>query len=628
MSPDLRNFRRIPSIMRSFGVRTLFTGLLAASVAAAHARATPPGGAVPALPDPAGAVGAFFAARAWLDAGASSPEPVPTPADVRSAGVVLRFGGRVFGRGEDAGGPSQAGRDPLDRALRAAWDAARARVAEIASEGGARPLPSQLTLEVELAGPRVPLIGRTFADVLAPIEPAECGLMVVDGDRVAYMTASEVLARRMAAPPFRSVMAMLTELSLPARDLPELQAIGGATAVYGAWGMRLAQRAPDASPEAVSRLVPVVPVRPMGRAAASDVARSIVERTARLLAPPPAPESVPPDAIEAMRRAGLRGTYLVNADIHEPAVAPAAEQAFMAWALARAAATAGWPRPLRDSAAASARALCAVLEDPGSPAFAADDALACAFTVLAAADLEPAATAKLPVAARGVLRRLGDAERAALRPSDRAVVLDAACALAGMPGAAVDAGAIADAVEKEWESAPAAQLPSVAPSLIDAERRLRTLGAARSRPARADDALDAARTVLAGTQVLPGPGRVPSLDDEFGAFPVVGSAGGRVSSQSLRPLALFAMRSAECADRDAGRALADRETIGWAVRFARQLTAGPGIDAIAPNPEAARGGVLASPCDASMPVGAQALALWTLAEVEAALERLEAPSRP
>jgi hypothetical protein len=29
-----------------------------------------------------------------------------------------------------------------------------------------------------------------------------------------------------------------------------------------------------------------------------------------------------------------------------------------------------------------------------------------------------------------------------------------------------------------------------------------------------------------------------------------------------------------------------------------------------------------------MPVGAQALALWTLAEVEAALERLEAPSRP
>jgi hypothetical protein len=114
----------------------------------------------------------------------------------------------------------------------------------------------------------------------------------------------------------------------------------------------------------------------------------------------------------------------------------------------------------------------------------------------------------------------------------------------------------------------------------------------------------------------------------LGAFPVVGSAGGRVSSQSLRPLALFAMRSAECADRDAGRALADRETIGWAVRFARQLTAGPGIDAIAPNPEAARGGVLASPCDASMPVGAQALALWTLAEVEAALERLEAPSRP
>ena len=84
--------------------------------------------------------------------------------------------------------------------------------------------------------------------MLAPIEPAECGLMVVDGDRVAYMTASEVLARRMAAPPFRSVMAMLTELSLPARDLPELQAIGGATAVYGAWGMRLAQRAPDAKP--------------------------------------------------------------------------------------------------------------------------------------------------------------------------------------------------------------------------------------------------------------------------------------------------------------------------------------------------------------------------------------------
>jgi hypothetical protein len=633
-------------IMRSLILCALFTGLASAHLGTTTAAASPP------IPDAGGAVEAFFAARSWLDRGGPGDAPIATPRDVRSAAVVLRFRGRVVGKGEDAGdgraidgadgvAPGPAGTPgnagPLDRALRRALVDVRARGATSVAGIDARPDPRILTLELELAGERQPLIGRTFAEIARTIEPAECGLQIADGERTAYAPAADLLARRMAAPTSRAIVAMVGELGLPARDLPDLQSLGGATAVYGSWGIRLAQRAPEDPPIALARILPPVSMAPATRAESQAVADAVVARIERLLTPPSLPEGVPPEAAETFRRTGLRGTYLVPANLHEPIVAGAAEQAFVAWGLARIARTGSWDAALRDRARAAAdRVLAALAEVDASESDPADDVAATAFASLAIADLADVAGRTSPSTAHDALRaRLrpalariaAPAALASLRAADRAVVLAAAATMVREAEPPMAAGLLASAVEAEWNATNAAQTVANAPFLIEAERRLAAAGHARPRPAGANDALDAAHAVLLGTQLRPDASRPASLADEVGAFPVAGSTGGRVSSQSLRPQVLVAMLATDPA-MDAAIRASSREALGWANRFVRQLCAGPEIAVCAPAPEAAVGGILASPADASMPVGAQAMALWALAESETALAALESAPKP
>jgi len=647
VSRNLRNFPRNPSIMRSLIAGALFTGLVAAGARAATAAESPP------VPDAGGAVEAFFAARAWLDGSGTASAPVATPPDVRSAAVVLRLRGRIVGKGEDAGdgrapdGAAPAPADatanggPLDRALRRALADVRTRSATSVAGIDARPDARALTLELELAGERQALIGRTFAEIARTIEPAECGLQITDGERTAYAPAADLLARRMAAPPSRAILAMVGELGLPARDLPDLQSLGGATAVYGSWGVRLAQRTPDGAPVALARVLPPVAMAPATRAEARAVAEAVVARIERLLTPPALPEGVPPEAAETFRRTGLRGTYLVPANLHEPIVAGAAEQAFVAWGLARVARTESWDASLRTRAQAAAdRVLSALGEVDASESDPADDVAATAFASLAIADLAapraagdaaPGAGAThdaLRARLRAALARIAaPAALASLRAADRAVVLAAAATMAGDAEPPMDAAHLASAIDAEWNATNAAQTVANAPFLMEAERRLAGVGAARARPSSANDALDAAHAVLLGTQLRPDASRPASLADEVGAFPVAGAASGRVSSQSLRPQVLVAMLATDPA-MDAGVRASSREALGWANRFVRQLCAGPEIAVCAPAPEAAVGGILASPADASMPVGAQAMALWALAESETALATLESPPNP
>lgn len=643
MSRNLRNFRRNPSIMRSLIACVLFTGLVAVDARVATAADSPP------VPDAGSAVEAFFAARTWLNGGGAATAPVATPPDVRSAAVVLRFRGRIVGKGEDAGdgrapdgaapAPAAAAANPgpLDRALRRALADVRARSATSVVGIDARPDARTLTLELELAGERQALIGRTFAEIARTIEPAECGLQITDGERTAYAPAADLLARRMAAPPSRAILAMVGELGLPARDLPELQSLGGATAVYGSWGVRLAQRTPDDAPVALARVLPPVSMAPASRAEARAVADAVVARIERLLAPPALPEGVPPEAAETFRRTGLRGTYLVPANLHEPIVAGAAEQAFVAWGLARVARTASWDAPLRDRARATAdRVLAALAEVDASESDPADDVAATAFASLAIADLGGAGAAPgasppheaLRARMRAALARIAaPAAFASLRAADRAVVLAAGATMVRDADPPMDAARLASALDAEWNATNAAQTVANAPFLMVAERRLAAAGLAKPRPTGANDALDAAHAVLLGTQLKPDASRPASLADEVGAFPVAGAASGRVSSQSLRPQVLVAMLATDPA-MDAGVRESSREALGWANRFVRQLCAGPEIAVCAPAPEAAVGGILASPADASMPVGAQAMALWALAESETALATLESPPKP
>ena len=621
-------------IMRSLLVKTVVLGLICGSFwlprgVSAGAMACQSG--QNSLPDPANAVSTFFAARAWLDAGGTRAA-VATPADVHSAAVVLRMRGRIVGIGHDAGETNKTG--IVDRALRSALDAARARrTSQPTTANENDSIGTLVTLELELAGAREPLIGRTFEEVARSIEPGECGLQLTDAARTAYEPASQLLARRMASPVSRAVLAMVTELGLPPRDLPDLQALGGNTAMYASRSIRLAQYDPASSPFTLARVLPAISAAPASRADAVTACASIIARLAAQLETAPAAEGLPADASAQMARTGLRGDYVIAADRYEPFAAGATEQALCAWALARAAATASFPETLRNQAQSAAIAvLRALMDHDTSESDPASEPAAVAYATLAMAELAASsAPIDAPFAASmttALGRLLAPATLATLRPHVQAAVLDAAAALHAARTPIIPEKELIAALDVAWKSIDPAELPIVAPFLIDAETRCapdtweQRMTAHRS-------ALEAARTVLLGTQVqADSVDRPTSLLDMPGAYPMSGSSAGRISAQSTRPQFFMAMVAGLPATRSPARDAEDSDTLALAIRFVRQLQAPVAIAYCAPAPERARGGVLASPADASQPAAAQAFAILALTESERALARLALPADP
>ncbi len=565
-----------------------------------------------ATPDAGRAAETFMAARRWLDAGAPDAR-IATPGDVHAAAVVLRRNGRTVGRGLDAGIPERDG--CVDRAMRAALEDARARIGSGAGEAD----PALLTLELELAGPREPLVGRTFQDALRGIEPGSCGLMLADRDRTAYLPASHLLARRMASPLSRAVVSLVSELGLPARDLPGLQELGGATAIYASWSVRLAQRSPEAAPEVMARLVPPAPLAPVDRAGAQALADGIVALLERWAEPPALPEGVPDAAREAFARGGLRGTYRLTADLHEPLIAPPSEQALAAFALATAARTEGWAPALRDRCRALAERILTALDAVDSTEVdPVTDIAATAYASLAIDAL--GSPSNVPTSLRDRVSAALEAQCqpaafASLRVTDRAPVLAAAAARLASGAAVLPRETLVPRLRAEWDALHAANAVAAGPWLLHANAVLLPLGEDAGLDGTPATMLDAACEVLRGTQIRTDLSRPNALLDEVGAFPVTGSAAGRVSSQSLRAHLLLAM---------AGRSPADPAALGWACRFVRQLAIGPSAACMAPNPAAAAGGILASTADPVLPIPAQAIALWALAESDRAWGR--APS--
>ena len=319
------------------------------------------------------------------------------------------------------------------------------------------------------------------------------------------------------------------------------------------------------------------------------------------------------------------------ADLNEPVVAAAADQAFVAWAIAQVAGTPGFDAPLRTRAAAAARrVLSALAEVDPSESPAVDDVNATAFAVLALDALReaPGGTGADDVPASfvaaldaGAATRASAASIASLRAPERAHMLAALAARIAADARVAERAPVQSAIDALWADTRPAQMVAIAPWLMMADRSL----GRDTPPATARDAMDAARTVVLGTQVRPDPGRPPSLADEVGAFPVTGSAAGRISSQSCRVQAFVAMLAGTDARTARGEQDAERAALGWGNRFIAQLCVDAPRACFAPRPDLADGGILASTADASMPPAAQGLALWALAASERALGRLEAP---
>lgn len=145
-------------------------------------------------PDPQTTIEAFNLLQSWILA-AEVPEPPDAAAIPRAAGaaVVLRQGGEVVGRGVDISEDGLA----LWRAARAAWAEASGRVQverDALMQTSLKEAAAGLTISLELSGAPVPMLGASYADMAAEIDPGLTGLAVRAGGRVKAMFPATMLA--------------------------------------------------------------------------------------------------------------------------------------------------------------------------------------------------------------------------------------------------------------------------------------------------------------------------------------------------------------------------------------------------------------------------------------------------
>lgn len=338
------------------------------------------------------AIDAFLAARGWLDRDAlpalDAAEAAVALGETDAIAVILRVNGRVVGRGDDAtDDPSDHPSDHL-RMLRRAVGRA---VAEALGDSIVRAVRPELndrvtagfSLEIELAGPTKPLLGRTIAEAATRIIPGTDGIAVLRGDEIFRAFPSRLLASDNADRPDATITMLMRSAGLPAKELRDF-ATSERVSLAKFDTVRIRQSTAHAPPSIVTRA---------GRLLAFDevtpgfVRTLAIQLTARLcgnvVARPEhaadAPEDAPEDAREgalegeaaktstpetpanfdAKRDAGfaLLGTYNPTADAFDPPFASASDEAFAALALAWASVADALPVPARTAAATQAAKL-------------------------------------------------------------------------------------------------------------------------------------------------------------------------------------------------------------------------------------------------------------------------------
>ncbi|MHC4808924.1 MAG: hypothetical protein ACYTEV_00975, partial [Planctomycetota bacterium] len=215
------------------------------------------------VPDVGGAAVAAVTAARWLEAfDVPDPEadaarvPVPGATAVR---VALRARGRVVGEAVDMVplfGPESRDEDAVarrrDLLVRRTTGGAMAaslsdRVIASLRDVVGDSLGTRLTLEIELAGPLVPLAGLRLADVAMQLEPGLDGLALRWEDRVAMRFPAAMIADATASDLTRVLPALASELGLPLVGYEELRDRFGVR-LHRFRTLHFVQRKPGASP--------------------------------------------------------------------------------------------------------------------------------------------------------------------------------------------------------------------------------------------------------------------------------------------------------------------------------------------------------------------------------------------
>ena len=575
------------------------------------------------LADPADVVSAYGRVRDWIRAFAV-PQPDDPAARASIAGadgvcVVLRRGGRVVGIGTDAGGDELMARRAAGRALgRVLGDQAVANLPVDLRPG----FGAGLTVEVEVAGRFLPILGRTFAQIAERLEPGLDGVAMRRGDTWAVIFPAQARATNTAGRLEAQLPGLAMDLGLTPKSLPDLTRQHG-VALYSFRTTHLAQPGPGRPPFETFRGGAVVPEAAVVAQGIIDLADGIARHLLTTVWPDERPGG---GGGEYRKPMGVMGGYRAVADQYRPPVAPPIEQALVSLALTRYSQT-----PSVDAAIARAARTAAlgILRDLSAAAGPPDDWLSdvmtCGAIVNALLERDDAvadpALAELLATAEG---RVAGAYREGrgfvqdnpfgapaetIPPHGQALLASALSrALRATPGS-LDPDLVGRALDRAWQSAPGRQAVNLVPWIGWAEV---DFAAATGRPIRNVEMLLGLRRALGESQI--GRGTVGAAPDLHGAFRLGAASPGRVTAQSTRPAAYLAWMIRE------PRLTPPRErmlALGRhlrTVRFLMQLAVTEEDAWSFRNPARALGGLRAAPWDSDQPVAAQALGLIGAAE--------------
>jgi len=605
-----------------------FAGLLACA-APVRGQTKPPDDGLPEIAD---VIAAHRAVRGWVS---TFEIPLPEEASARlairgaqGACVILRSEGRVVGLGTAIMGGEL---DVRRAAARAMGDVLSDAAVAGLPEGLRGAMGPQLCVEVEAAGAMIPTVAGSFAEFAARLEPGLDGLAIRRGRQWAARFPAQLRATNSAGRAETLMPGLALELGLTAAGFRKLLE-DGALAFYLFRTIDLAQAAPDAAPLATHRGDTIVED--------SSVTKRSIQQFADALAlhvlgtrlggeDGAAPFPAAPDA-PLLR--GLAGAYQPVADRYDPPVAPPAEQALGALALARHAAAPGVDGSIAREAIDAAAELLRELERP-APSVAdhqpgADELVAAAVTILAADALPPsrvdARIAALSDAAAAMLARLPEAiepahaEAARLTAPARAVIAAAWSRRLLRAPATVEAARVRAAIDAAWEAAAETERVALLPWIGWAE--IDWADATGGPIARAGE-LEALRALLWASQIRSGE-REPARD-LLGGFALRSEGITWAGAASTKPGAWLAaaMRDPRLTPPDA--AMPEAARCLRAVRFLMQLSVREELLWSCRRPERAIGGLRSALWDNEQAPAAQAMGLLAAAELLTSLETLE-----
>ncbi|MHC4992037.1 MAG: hypothetical protein ACYTGC_13775, partial [Planctomycetota bacterium] len=493
------------------------------------------------LPDAGDVVDAFAVARRWLDEFELPPPKDPDARHaVRQAGgvcLVLRRSGQVIGVGTDATGDELMLRRAAGRAFNQVLaDQSVSALPPALRDGVGR----MLTLELEVAGPPQPVLGRTFDAVERRLEPGLDALAMRRGQDWAMLLPSQVRATTRLVAVARLARTLAVELGLPPADLPTLLEEHD-VALYRASTIHLAQPDPGASPIQTVRGQRLVPELAVTRRSIATLADDIARHVIRSL------YQGPPERTDVPIR--FRGDYEPTDDEHDPLLATPMEQALLCFALGRyVRAPAVDPGTAQNASRIATDVLLDLATSEAGEADPLDDLGSSAAVLLAVAEVPDA---RAVPACRTMADKARDRLIAALTTppgDDDAPTLSAQMLVLAAAALARDLrdqqpvhpALVRDALEQAWSTAPGLEALSLLPWVVWAEvDSARATGAELPQPQRLLALRDALNQLRIGSGALRGPA------DLHGGFVLSGrslasSRGLRATAQSLRPAAALA----------------------------------------------------------------------------------------